>query len=134
MVQRSRRCRWSVRACATRWWRATSGPVTGVGVLVEGVHVGELVWAPRNSCGDVVVAGFADVGVGAGARGGVAGAVAVRETGLQHLGVEPPTLSGSRGLPTGAMVNWRRIRPIASRRRCAGWVRRGSRSAASSPA
>jgi hypothetical protein len=39
--------------------------------------------------GDVVVALLADVGVGAGFGGELAGAVAVRDPGLEHLGAQP---------------------------------------------
>ena len=60
------------------------GPAAGLGVGFEGLDVGELVGEgiPEFGCGDVVVAGFADVGIWAGAGGFVAGAVAVVRRGF----------------------------------------------------
>ena len=52
-------------------------------------------------CGDVVVAGFADVGIRAGAGGWVARAVAMRDAGFQHLAVQPADLVGQDGLADG---------------------------------
>ena len=45
-------------------------------------------------CGDVVVALFADVGVGAGVGHEVTGAVAVGDSGFEHLGAEPFDFAG----------------------------------------
>src|SRR5215472_10615079 len=62
------------------------------GVVAEGVDVVELCLQYRGVCGDEVVAVLADVRVGAGSGDRVAGAVAVREAGLEHLGAEPRDL------------------------------------------
>ena len=59
-------------------------------------------WA--SSCGmnsgaaDEVVALLADVGVGAGFGGELAGAVAVGDAGLEHLGAQPCDAVGDDGL------------------------------------
>src|SRR5258705_13116752 len=76
------------------------GPAAGVGVGFQGLDVGKLVGdrVAEFGGGDKVVAGFADVGIRAGAGGWVAGAVAVRDTGFQHLAVEPAHLVGQDGL------------------------------------
>jgi hypothetical protein len=69
-------------------------PAAGLRVGVEVLDVGEL--AAERRCefgsGDEVVAGLADVGIRAGAGGLVAGAVAVRDAGLEHLTVQPADL------------------------------------------
>jgi hypothetical protein len=68
-----------------------AGPASVVGVVAEGVDVGEL----GLDCGlelgrcHEVRAGLADVGVGAGFGDEFARAVAVGDTGLEHLGREP---------------------------------------------
>ena len=68
-----------------------AGPASVVGVVAEGVDVGEL----GLDCGlelgrgHEVRAGLADVGVGAGFGDEIAGAVAVGDAGLEHLGGEP---------------------------------------------
>ena len=48
--------------------------------------------------GDVAGAGLADVGVGAGLGDEIAGAVAVGDAGLEHLGGEPLDAVGDGGL------------------------------------
>jgi hypothetical protein len=68
-------------------------------IVSEGLHVGELIL--ECGCelggGDVVVAVFADVGVGAGAGGEVAAAVAMGDACLEHLAAEPVDLGGQDG-------------------------------------
>ncbi len=65
------------------------GPAAVVRVNFECLDVGELVGegTAEFGRGDVVVAGFADVGIWAGAGGRVARAVAVPDAGFQHLTV-----------------------------------------------
>src|SRR5215211_8390449 len=60
-------------------------------IIVEGFRVGELILelGQELGAGLVVVAVLADVGVGAGFGGEVAGAVAVRNSGLDHFAVQP---------------------------------------------
>ena len=63
-------------------------PAAGLGVVAEFDGVGELgfeLWEELGAGGEVVAL-LADVGVGAGLSGEVAGAVAVRDAGLEHLG------------------------------------------------
>ncbi len=92
------------------------GPAAGLSIGLEGLDVGELIGegAAELGCCDVVVAGFADVGIRAGAGGRVAGAVTLRDTSFSISLCSQPTFSGTMGLPTGVRVNWRRILPIAS--------------------
>jgi hypothetical protein len=73
-------------------------PTAVLGVGFQGLDVGELVakGIPEFGCGDVVVAGFADVGIRAGASGRMASAVAVRNAGFEHLAVEPTICTASR--------------------------------------
>ena len=74
------------------------GPGALVGVVAQDVDVGELVGdrgGELRSSGEDG-AGLTDVGVGAGLSDEVAGAVAVRDTGLEHLGVEPLDPIGDR--------------------------------------
>jgi hypothetical protein len=56
-VQRSRRWRWSVRACANRGGQLV-GPAAGLRVGLQGLDVGDLIGEdiPEFGCGDVVVA------------------------------------------------------------------------------
>ena len=72
------------------------GPAAAFGIGFEGVDVGQLVGegVAEFGRGDVVVAGFADVGVGAGAGGRVTGAVAVSDAGFDHFAVQPADLVG----------------------------------------
>lgn len=72
------------------------GPAAGCGIGFEGLDVGELAGegVTKFGCGDVVVAGFADVGIRAGAGGWMASAVTVGDTGFQHLAVQPPDFVG----------------------------------------
>ena len=74
-------------------------PAALVGVIAEGVDVGELFLKCGSELGggDVVVAVFADVGVGAGVGGEVAAAVAVRDPGLEHVAAQPLRLRGKDG-------------------------------------
>src|SRR5215203_5893679 len=61
------------------------------GVVAKGLGVGKLILELRQELGAglVVVAVLADVGVGAGFGREVAGAVAVRNSGLDHFAVQP---------------------------------------------
>ena len=63
-------------------------PAACGGVVAERGDVGELGLELGDELGggDVVVALLADVGLGAGFGGELAGAVAVRDPGLEHLG------------------------------------------------
>src|SRR5215203_5553074 len=72
------------------------GPAALFGVVTKVVDVVALAGEDVGSfgVGDEVVALFADVGVGAGAGDGVAGAEAVGDAGLEHLAVEPVDLGG----------------------------------------
>src|SRR3954447_12056702 len=72
------------------------GPAALLGVGVELADVGELVAQDGQvfGAGYKVVAGLADVGVGAGTSGQVSGAVAVREPGLEELRGDPVHLGG----------------------------------------
>ena|GEM_PF-4391998 len=66
-------------------------PVAGCSVVAQGADVGQLGlqrWEELVG-GNEVVAGFADVGVWAGFGGKFTGAEAMRNTGFEHLGVEP---------------------------------------------
>jgi hypothetical protein len=64
-----------------------AGPAAQVGVVAQSLDVGELILecGCELGCGHVVVAVFADVGVGAGFGGEVSAAVAVGHSGFQHL-------------------------------------------------
>ena len=65
-------------------------PCASLGVVAEGDYVGQLGFEGRLEFGggDVVVALFADVGVGAGFGDEVSGAVAVGDSGFEHFGAE----------------------------------------------
>jgi hypothetical protein len=93
-----------------------SGLAAVFGVGLDGADVGELVGQRRVEVGGggVVVAGLADVGVGARSLRFMAGAVAVRDAGLGISLASPEILSGTIGRPTGVRVSWRGILPIAS--------------------
>ncbi len=69
-------------------------------VVAERGGVGELGLELRDELrgGDVVVALLADVGVGAGLGGELAGAVAVGDPGFEHLGAQPADPAGDDGL------------------------------------
>jgi hypothetical protein len=75
-------------------------PSTGFGVGCEGLDVGKLVGEgiPELGCGDVVVAGFADVGIRVGPGGRMARTVALGDKYFQHLAVQPAHLVGEDGL------------------------------------
>ena len=66
-------------------------PAAFGGVVAERGDVGKLGLELGDELGggDVVVALLADVGVGAGFGGELAGSVAVRDPGLEHLGAQP---------------------------------------------
>ncbi len=66
-------------------------PPACLGVVAQGVNVGKLGFEDGLKLGgsDVVVALFADVGVGASVGDEPAGAVTVSDAGLEHLGSEP---------------------------------------------
>ncbi|MDQ2739465.1 MAG: hypothetical protein M3Y35_12815 [Actinomycetota bacterium] len=76
-------------------------PSAGFGVLAERGDVGELglQGGGEFDAGREVVALFADVGVGAGLGGEVAGAVAVCNTSFEHLGAEQLDPVGDHCLP-----------------------------------
>ena len=62
-------------------------PPSSAGIVLQLDFVGELGLQGRGEfgAGDVVVTLFADVGVGAGFRGQVAGGVSVGDPGFEHL-------------------------------------------------
>ena len=73
-------------------------PAAGFGICLQGADVVELRADRRGArrVRDEKVALFADVGVGARAGGFGASAEAVRESGFEHLGVQPGDLVGYR--------------------------------------
>jgi hypothetical protein len=93
-------------------------PAACGGVVAQRGEVGELGLELRDEFGggDVVVALLADVGVGAGLGGELAGAVPVRDPGFSILARSYSTRPGMMGWPAGAMARASRERalPIAS--------------------
>ncbi len=81
-------------------WRQ---PPPVLSVLSEGGDIGELGLELGDKLwrGDEVVALLADVGVGAGLGDEVAGTVAVRHPGLEHLRAQPLDAIGHRHLADG---------------------------------
>ncbi len=79
-------------------------PAAEFGVVVQGAEIVEL--GPQGGggfgVGDEVVAGFADVGVGACVGGEVTGAVAAGESGLEELRCDPVNLGGNSGTSGGS--------------------------------
>ena len=85
-------------------------PAAGLGVITKRVDVGELGFERGLELrgGDLVVALFADVGVGTGVGDEVSGAVAVGDSGLEHLGPEPFDSVGAVPRPVAATKSaWR---------------------------
>jgi hypothetical protein len=97
-------------------------PAAGDGVVADRPHaedgdVGQLGLELGDELrgGDVVVALLADVGVGAGLGGELAGAVAVRDAGLEHLGAQPSDPAGDDGLAGRGDGQGQRVRALAHR-------------------
>ena len=95
------RCRWAWMLAMTRECRATSvcQPRSAASSR-SAVMSASWAWSCGDELGggDVVVALLADVGVGAGLGGELAGAVAVGDPGLEHLGAQPFDPAGDDGL------------------------------------